>query len=111
MMERSGDIPGVVLTSANLAVTEVLLGDPAAALRWLVRPLEHPDQPAGQRAHGWIRLLQAQLLDRLGERDAAVAAAAQAHLELSALGEQHGLDAVQSAFKDALPTLREDLAT
>jgi tetratricopeptide (TPR) repeat protein len=111
MMERSGDIPGVVLTSANLAVTEVLLGDPAAALRWLVRPLEHPDQPAGQRAHGWIRLLQAHLLDRLGERDVAVAAAAQARLGLSALGEQHGLDAVQSAFKDVLPTLREDLAT
>ena len=42
MMLRTGDVPGTVLTSSNLAVAEVLLGDPAAALRCLQRSVAHP---------------------------------------------------------------------
>jgi hypothetical protein len=106
MMVRSGDVPGGLLTSSNLAVIEVLLGDPVAALRCLQRSVAHPEQPGGQRAYGWLRLMQAHLLRDLGDRPAARAAAADAHNVLFALGDQQGIVAAQRAFKVGVPRLR-----
>jgi predicted ATPase/DNA-binding SARP family transcriptional activator len=111
MMLRTGDVPGTVLTSSNLAVAEVLLGDPAAALRCLQRSVAHPDLPGGHRAYGWLRLLQAHLLRDLGNPTLARSAAEDAHNVLFAVGEQRGTKAVQSAFKVALPRLRGDAPT
>jgi hypothetical protein len=111
MMVRTGDVPGTVLTSSNLAVAEVLLGDPVAALHCLQRGLAQPDLPGGHRAYGWLRLLQAHLLRDLGDRTAARAAAAGAHDVLFALGEQRGVAAAQRAFKVGVPRLRGDATT
>jgi hypothetical protein len=98
MMERSGDTPGVALTSTNLAVAEVLLGDPAAALVWAGRNLA-PTIPGGQRAQYWTQLLRAHLLRSLGDADGSAAAALVALDCFAAMGERRGLAALQRACK------------
>ena len=98
MMERSGDVPGVALTSINLAVMEVLLGDAAAALVWADRGLAI-QVPGGQRSLYWTHLLRSHLLRSLGDPDAAAAAALVAQDTFTALGEQRGLAALQRACK------------
>jgi predicted ATPase/DNA-binding SARP family transcriptional activator len=108
MMVRTGDVPGTVLTSSNLAVAEVLLGDPVAALSSLREAVAQPDLPGGHRAYGWLRLLQAHLLRDLGDRTAARTAAADAHDVLFAMGEKRGTAAAQSGFKVGVPRLRGD---
>jgi tetratricopeptide (TPR) repeat protein len=108
MMVRTGDVPGTVLTSSNLAVAELLLGDAVAALRSLQPAVAHPDLPGGHRAYGWLRLLQAHLLRDRGERAAALSAASDAHDVLFALGERRGIAAAQRAFKVGLPSVRGD---
>ncbi len=108
MMVRTGDVPGTVLTSSNLAVAELLLGDPVAALRSLQQAVALPALPGGHRAYGWLRLLQAHLLRDRGERTAALAAASDAHDVLFALGEQRGVAAAQRAFKVGVRNVRGD---
>lgn len=99
MMQRSGDTPGVALTSCNLAIDELLLGEFAAALEWLRPCLELPDIPGGHRAFAWMRLLQAHLLSGVGDQQAASDAADVARRLFSDLGEQAGLAALQRACK------------
>jgi len=111
MMERNGDTAGVTLTTTNLAVAEMLLGEPSAALGWIDRATQVPDLPGGHRGFGWLRLLQAQVLSGAGDRQAADAAAVAALELFSGFGEQAGLAALQRACKAGLLTLPEDNTT
>jgi predicted ATPase len=111
MMERNGDSAGVALTSTNLAVVEVLLGEPAAALGWIERAIEVPDLPGGHRAFGWLHLLQAHALAAVNDSEGATAAARAALERFSRLGEQDGLAALQRGCKDDLLTLLKDNAS
>jgi tetratricopeptide (TPR) repeat protein len=108
MMERNGDSAGVGLTSTNLAVVEMLLGEPAAALGWIERAIDIPDAPGGHRAFGWLRLLQAHVLAGLNDPEAADTAASAAFELFSGVGEQDGLAALQRACKADLLRLPKD---
>jgi predicted ATPase/DNA-binding SARP family transcriptional activator len=108
MMERNGDTAGVALTTTNLAVAELLLGEPAAALGWIDRATECPDLPGAHRAFGWLRLLQAHLLSSAGDRQAADAAAVAASDLFFHVGERAGLTALQRACKAGLLRLPKD---
>jgi predicted ATPase/DNA-binding SARP family transcriptional activator len=110
LMERSGDVAGVTLTSANLGIVELLLGEPAAALRWINRGAELPDVPGGHRGYGWLRLLQAHVLAQLGDRAAADLSATAAFRLFFDVGEQAGLAALQRACKVGVLRLLIDTA-
>ena len=111
MMERNGDTAGVALTSTNLAVVEMLLDEPTAALGWIDRALDIPGLPGGHRAFGWLHLLRAHLRSAAGDRQAADTAADAARKFFAGLGEQDGLDALQRACKADLLRLPEDNTT
>jgi hypothetical protein len=93
MMERSGDAAGVVLTMADLAVVEVLLGDVRAALPLVERAARTGLIPGGHRAAGWHHLMHARLLRGLGRTGEADRAVALARGIFTDLGELRGLRA------------------
>jgi predicted ATPase/DNA-binding SARP family transcriptional activator len=105
MMERSGDSAGIALTCTNIGTAELMLGDPHAALPWLGRAADADELPGGQRAYGWARLVQGRLLADLGAVAEAEAAYAFAAACFAKLGEQRGLQAVQRARKERLPSV------
>jgi hypothetical protein len=82
-----------------------MLGDPHAALPWLGRAADADELPGGQRAYGWARLVQGRLLAHLGAVAEAEAAYAFAAACFAKLGEQRGLQAVQRARKERLPSV------
>jgi predicted ATPase/DNA-binding SARP family transcriptional activator len=104
MMEESGDIAGVSVTSVNLAVVELLLADLPAALDWLDRALAVFPIPGGHRSLGWLYFLRAYVLRRLGDSDESTKSAAEAQAMFTRLGEQRGLIAVQRICKGGLST-------
>ena len=105
MMEESGDIAGLSVTSVNVGVAELILGDLPAALRWLDRALAVFPIPGGHRSLGWLHFIRAHVRQQLGDPDGSKASAAEAHKMFAHLGEQRGLIAVQRICKDGLPTL------
>lgn len=109
MMERSGDTAGFTVAGINIAVTEILSGDLAAALSWLDRSLARFPIPGGHRSLGWLQLLRAYGLWQLGESDDAGAAIAAAQATFAGLGERRGLAAVQRICKEGFPTLCTEL--
>jgi Ser/Thr protein kinase RdoA (MazF antagonist) len=104
MMEESGDLAGVSVTSVNLAVTELLLHDLRAALGWLDRALAVFPIPGGHRSLGWLYLVRSHVLRQLGDMDASGDSAAKAKAVFTRLGEQRGLIAVQRICKGGLST-------
>jgi len=104
MVEESGDIAGVSVTSVNLGVAETLLANLPAALSWLDRALAIFPIPGGHRSLGWLHLLRAHVLRQLGDVDGSMKAAAAAHAVFTRLGERSGLIAVQRICKGGLPT-------
>jgi predicted ATPase/DNA-binding SARP family transcriptional activator len=105
MMEESGDIAGVSVSRANLAVAELLLADLPGALTWLDRALAVFPIPGGHRSLGWLHLVRAHILLQLGDVDGSMSAAAAARTMFTRLGEQRGLAAVQRICKEGLPSL------
>jgi hypothetical protein len=105
MMEESGDIAGISVTSVNLGVSELILGDLPAALVWLDRALAVFPIPGGHRSLGWLHFVRAHVRQQLGDLDDCRRSAAEAHKMFSQLGERHGLIAVQRIRKAALPKL------
>jgi predicted ATPase/DNA-binding SARP family transcriptional activator len=104
MMEESGDIAGVSVTSVNLAVAELLLADLPATLNWLDRALAVFPIPGGHRSLGWLYFLRAYVLKELGDPDGSTKSAAEAQAMFTRLGEQRGLIAVQRICKGGLST-------
>jgi hypothetical protein len=105
MVEESGDIAGVSVTSVNLGVAELLLADLPAALSWLDRALAVFPIPGGHRSLGWLHLLRAHVLRQLGDADGSMISAAAAQTVFSQLGERRGVAAVQRICKEGLPSL------
>ena len=103
MMEESGDIAGLSVSSVNAAVAEVLLGDLRAALSWLDRALAVFPIPGGHRSLGWLHFLRAHVLRQLGDTDGSRRSAAAAQTMFTHLGEQGGLIAVQRIRKEGRP--------
>ena len=104
MMEESGDIAGISVTSVNLAVAELLLADLPTALNWLDRALAVFPIPGGHRSLGWLYFLRAHVLRELGDPDGSTKSAAEAQAMFTRLGEQRGLIAVQRICKGGLST-------
>ena len=105
MMEESGDIAGFSVASVNLGVAELLFADLPAALTWLDRALAVFPIPGGHRSLGWLYLLRAYLLAKLGDRDGSMSSAEAAHTVFSQLGERRGLAALQRIAFESTPTL------
>jgi hypothetical protein len=105
MMERSGDTAGFTVATINLGVAEVLSGDLSAALDFLDRSLARHPIPGGHRSLGWLHLLRAHALSRLGEPNRAAIAIADARTIFAVLGEERGLAAAQRMCKAIVPTL------
>ena len=105
MMEESGDIAGFSVASVNLGVAELLLADLPAALTWLDRALAVFPIPGGHRSLGWLYLLRAYVLAKLGDRDGSMSSAEAAHTVFSQLGERRGLAALQRIAFESTPTL------
>jgi tetratricopeptide (TPR) repeat protein len=104
MMEESGDIAGISVTSVNLAVAELLLADLPTALNWLDRALAVFPIPGGHRSLGWLYFLRAHVLRELGDPAGSTKSAAEAQAMFTRLGEQRGLIAVQRICKGGLST-------
>ena len=109
MMEESGDIAGISVTSVNLGVSELILADLPAALVWLDRALSAFPIPGGHRSLGWLHFLRGHLRQQLGDLDGCRRSRSEAHKMFSQLGERHGLIAVQRICKEALPNLSPGL--
>jgi tetratricopeptide (TPR) repeat protein len=105
MMERSGDNPGIGLTAGNLGVSELVLGQPRAALRWFTDAIGPTAVPGGHRAYAWMCLLRAYLLAELGASGQAEDALALAEAGFDQVGDLPGLSAVQRARKGGLPSV------
>ncbi|HEY6682450.1 MAG TPA: BTAD domain-containing putative transcriptional regulator [Propionibacteriaceae bacterium] len=105
MMEESGDIAGISVSTVNLAVAEMLLADLRAALTWLARALSVFPIPGGHRSLGWLHFLRAHVLLQLGDLDGSMRSAAEAQTMFARLGERRGLIAVQRICKEGLPSL------
>jgi predicted ATPase/DNA-binding SARP family transcriptional activator len=105
MMEESGDIAGISVTSVNLGVSELILSDLPAALVWLDRALAVFPIPGGHRSLGWLHFVRAHVRQQLGDLDGCRRSAAEAHKMFVQLGERHGLIAVQRICKEGLPNL------
>ena len=102
MMERSSDTPGVMVTTVNLAVVELLSSDLPAALIWLDRSLRFFPVPGAQGAQGWLYLLRAHLLRQVGDLDGSATSAGAAQTVFAQLHEGRGLAAVQRICKAGL---------
>ncbi|HET8915180.1 MAG TPA: hypothetical protein VFM91_05710, partial [Propionibacteriaceae bacterium] len=94
MMEESGDIAGISVTTVNLAVAEMLLSDLRVALTWLTRALAVFPIPGGHRSLGWLHFLRAHVLLRLGDVEGSMRSGAEAQAMFTRLGERRGLIAV-----------------
>ena len=105
MMEESGDIAGVSVSTVNLAVAELLLANLPAALTWLDRALTVFPIPGGHRSLGWLHLIRAHVLRQLGDVDRSNTSAAAAQTVFAQLGERRGLIAVQRICKGGAPSL------
>jgi tetratricopeptide (TPR) repeat protein len=105
MMERSGDNPGMALVCTDLGTVELMLGDRSAAVGWIDRSAELSEMPGGQRAYGWVRLVQAFLYAEAGSTDIAAEAAAAAEQTFTRIGELRGLSAMQRARKGVLSSV------
>ena len=105
MMEESGDIAGVSVSTVNLAVAELLLANLPAALTWLDRALTVFPIPGGHRSLGWLHFIRAHVLRQLGDMDRSNKSAAAAQTVFAQLGERRGLIAVQRICKEGAPSL------
>ena len=105
MMEESGDIAGVSVSTVNLAVAELLLANLPAALTWLDRALTVFPIPGGHRSLGWLHFIRAHVLRQLGDVDRSNTSAAAAQTVFAQLGERRGLIAVQRICKEGAPSL------
>lgn len=106
MMSRSEDRAGSSVAEINLAVTEVIAGDPTAALACLDRGLMRFPIPGGHRSLGWLHLLRAHVLARLEDAPGALAAIAAADAVFGRIGERSGAAAAQRMRKVGPPILR-----
>ena len=104
MMERSSDMPGLMLASVNLAVAELLSAELPASQELLDRGIRLFPIPGAQGALGWLHLLRAHVLRQLGDTDGATASMTAARQAFTQLGERRGLEAVQSSCKEGLAT-------
>ena len=104
MMERSSDMPGLMLASVNLAVAELLSAELPASQELLDRGIRLFPIPGAQGALGWLHLLRAHVLRQLGDTDGASASMVAARQAFTQLGERRGLEAVQSSCKEGLAT-------
>lgn len=108
MMERSGDNPGIGLTAGNLAISEMVLGHPHAALRWFSGAIDRNAVPGGHRALAWMWLMRAHLLAQVGADDQAEDARSLAEEAFGRVGDLPGLNAVQRARKGGLPSVADN---
>jgi hypothetical protein len=99
MMERSSDLPGVMVGCVNLAIVEILAADVNSALSWLDRGIALHPVPGAHGGWGWLHLLRAHLLRRRGDPDGAAESAAAAQAVFDRLGGIQGSAAVQRFCK------------
>jgi tetratricopeptide (TPR) repeat protein len=102
LMERSGDTPGLMVATVNMAVAELLSADLRAAETWLQRGIRLFPIPGAQGALGWLQLLRAHMLRQLGDSDGATTSTAAACQAFIQFGQRRGLDAVLSSCKEDL---------
>jgi tetratricopeptide (TPR) repeat protein len=107
MMERTGDAPGVVITANNVALVEMVLADPAAAIPHLEHGIEIFGPLAPPYISGWQHLLLAHLRHAAGDHDGSAAAAAAALAHFEGFGDRRGAEALQSGCKAGLLIMAE----
>lgn len=105
LMDRSSDTPGLMVTTVNRAIVELLSTDLSAAQTWLRRGIQLFPVPGAQGALGWLHLLRAHVLGRLGDRNGSTGSLVAAGDAFARVGARPGLDVVKRVRKAGLATV------